>query len=230
MIRFIFRTREPDGLIFYSIQASSYITIELVDGKVLARADFTSGMQEIEFGDNFADGLYHSVTFERRAGQMSLQVNKMAAKTAPFTDTTEPDFIYFSIGGLASFSAAPLGAILSGIPFKGCLTDVKYNGYSMQFYPLDIPGFVIDDIPMQTNEEVLEECQSDDTCQIERCENGGTCIVTWNDFICDCPNGFGGKNCSELTICSFNPCPLEVECLDRDDMGYDCKYYNLIYN
>lgn len=33
-------------------------------------------------------------------------------------------------------------------------------------------------------------------CKSNPCQNGGTCRVGWETFFCDCPLGYGGKDCS----------------------------------
>ena len=33
-------------------------------------------------------------------------------------------------------------------------------------------------------------------CKSNPCQNGGTCRVSWETFSCDCPLGYGGKDCS----------------------------------
>lgn len=33
-------------------------------------------------------------------------------------------------------------------------------------------------------------------CKSNPCQNGGTCRVGWETFLCDCPLGYGGKDCS----------------------------------
>lgn len=59
--------------------------------------------------------------------------------------------------------------------------------------------------------------------QSEPCQNGGRCIVTWNDFHCSCPANFTGKFCEERVWCESDPCPEATTCIDVL-AGYVCKY------
>uniref|UniRef100_A0A5F9CS62 EGF-like domain-containing protein n=1 Tax=Oryctolagus cuniculus TaxID=9986 RepID=A0A5F9CS62_RABIT len=34
------------------------------------------------------------------------------------------------------------------------------------------------------------------------CFNGGTCLVTWNDFQCTCPDNFTGPTCGTVSRAS----------------------------
>ncbi|MGH0155443.1 UNVERIFIED_CONTAM: hypothetical protein FKN15_062826 [Acipenser sinensis] len=34
-------------------------------------------------------------------------------------------------------------------------------------------------------------------CTSNTCMNGGTCANKWSSFSCECPLGFGGKNCEQ---------------------------------
>lgn len=40
-------------------------------------------------------------------------------------------------------------------------------------------------------------------CKSNPCQNGGTCRVGWETFLCDCPLGYGGKDCSNGERCWF---------------------------
>jgi len=59
--------------------------------------------------------------------------------------------------------------------------------------------------------------------QSEPCQNGGRCIVTWNDFHCSCPANFTGKFCEERVWCESDPCPEATTCIDVP-AGYVCEY------
>lgn len=64
--------------------------------------------------------------------------------------------------------------------------------------------------------------------QSEPCQNGGQCIVTWNDFHCSCPANFTGKFCEERVWCESDPCPEATTCVDVL-AGYVCKYCSPVY-
>lgn len=57
---------------------------------------------------------------------------------------------------------------------------------------------------------------SGDTCEVNRCHNGGTCVTGPGEsaFICICPDGFAGDTCSaeENGPCSPNPCRNDGKC------------------
>ena len=54
---------------------------------------------------------------------------------------------------------------------------------------------------------------SDNVCEnLTPCQQGGTCKTTWNDYICMCPPGFFGRNCTVTDYCHFYTCPEDSTC------------------
>uniref|UniRef100_A0AAR2K2Z6 Cadherin, EGF LAG seven-pass G-type receptor 3 n=1 Tax=Pygocentrus nattereri TaxID=42514 RepID=A0AAR2K2Z6_PYGNA len=69
--------------------------------------------------------------------------------------------------------------------FIGCMKDLHIDNR-----PVDMAGYV-------ANNGTLSGCSAKlPFCKSNPCQNGGTCRVSWETFSCDCPLGFGGKDCS----------------------------------
>ncbi|XP_061898678.1 lactadherin-like isoform X3 [Entelurus aequoreus] len=54
-----------------------------------------------------------------------------------------------------------------------------------------------------------------DSCKVNICSNGGTCVTREGDpFICICPDGFTGETCNEMETgpCKPNPCKNDGVC------------------
>uniref|UniRef100_A0A1I8G109 Delta-like protein n=2 Tax=Macrostomum lignano TaxID=282301 RepID=A0A1I8G109_9PLAT len=107
---------------------------------------------------------------------------------------------------LADTTPIPAGLILDssatvtagGPGFKGCLDNLRLNGYLVPLVNRSLPsgysGF-----NWMAASSILTGCHGDVVCQktpSNVCLNGGQCVALWNDFKCDCPAGFLGKECS----------------------------------
>ncbi|XP_036040973.1 protein crumbs homolog 2 isoform X2 [Onychomys torridus] len=71
-------------------------------------------------------------------------------------------------------------------------------------------------------------CQEDvDECQSEPCLHGGTCSDIVAGYICQCPEAWGGHDCSvQLTGCQDHTCPLVATCIPTFKSGlhgYACR-------
>ena len=124
---FKFRLRSRDGVLFYTGRMNDLITIEIVDGILLARMDCGSGelvLSSINSGINVVDGQYHSVVFsgDRRHGVLQLDG----------TFTTEGDtvgsFLKVATTGIIYLGENEQG---TGGGLKGCISDLKRDGISM---------------------------------------------------------------------------------------------------
>lgn len=66
-----------------------------------------------------------------------------------------------------------------------------------------------------------------DECQSEPCLHGGTCSDTVASYICQCPEAWGGHDCSvQLTGCQGHTCPLVATCIPTFKSGlhsYFCR-------
>ena len=79
------------------------------------------------------------------------------------------------------------------------------------------------------------QCENYDPCNHgpNPCENGGTCTDIGGNYVCSCPTGYSGDNCSE-DICQPNPCGAGTcssdangyvcDCVATNNFGMACQY------
>lgn len=70
--------------------------------------------------------------------------------------------------------------------FKGVIQDMRLNGKLVTFFGDATTTNELQGLPTAfgnvTISNVLKGVVSDDSCVIKPCHNGGTCLVTWNDY------------------------------------------------
>uniref|UniRef100_A0A672MBA3 Cadherin EGF LAG seven-pass G-type receptor 2-like n=1 Tax=Sinocyclocheilus grahami TaxID=75366 RepID=A0A672MBA3_SINGR len=71
--------------------------------------------------------------------------------------------------------------------FIGCMKDLRIDQRH-----IDMAGFI-------ANNGTLAGCSAKrHFCSTNPCLNGGSCVDLWGSFRCDCPLGFGGRNCEKV--------------------------------
>lgn len=104
--------------------------------------------------------------------------------------------------------------------FKGIIQDVQLsNGQDdtkvVQFFELEFSEEVdmLSSLgSVQLFGEVKKGEVSDNSCRVNPCKNGGSCHVTWNDYRCECTEGYKGNNCEEIEYCHWNNCSAGSVC------------------
>ena len=74
-IRFDFRTFSPDGLMFLMGKAKDYFSIEMREGKVVARYDLGSGSAILSSSQTYNDGQWHSIFMNRKMNDGILKID-----------------------------------------------------------------------------------------------------------------------------------------------------------
>uniref|UniRef100_A0A8D3DZM2 Cadherin EGF LAG seven-pass G-type receptor 1a n=1 Tax=Scophthalmus maximus TaxID=52904 RepID=A0A8D3DZM2_SCOMX len=71
--------------------------------------------------------------------------------------------------------------------FVGCMRNLSIDNK-----PIDMASYI-------ANNGTTEGCPAKKNfCTNDVCQNGGVCVSKWNTYSCDCPTGYGGKNCEQV--------------------------------
>uniref|UniRef100_A0A8C6SKB1 Cadherin, EGF LAG seven-pass G-type receptor 3 n=1 Tax=Neogobius melanostomus TaxID=47308 RepID=A0A8C6SKB1_9GOBI len=218
-----FATLENTGLLFYNgrfNEKHDFIALEIQDGQVVFK--YSTGELSTQVSPfvpgGVSDGDWHTVHIRyynkpRRSAIGEAQGpsdEKMAVVSVDDCDTSLS--LRFGLQ-LGNYSCAAQGKqtsskksldltgplFLGGIPnvpdnfsfgsreFIGCMKDLHIDSK-----PLDMANFI-------ANNGTTPGCSAKSSfCKSNPCQNGGTCRVSWETFSCDCPLGFGGKDCSHV--------------------------------
>jgi len=129
-IRFKFRTVSPDGLMFLMGQGSDFFSIEMKEGKVVARYDLGSGPAMLSSSQNtqqnFNDGSWHSLYMNRIRLDGILKIDDTTVASGRSTGnmrTLEIDNEIY-IGG---FYAQHGYKLVTQKAFEGCIKDVVFG-------------------------------------------------------------------------------------------------------
>ncbi|XP_054998949.1 protein crumbs homolog 2 [Sorex araneus] len=191
-VSFFLRTRARAGLLLQVANESdstATLTVFLREGRVWAQLPGVAAPRELP--GHWDDGLRRLVT-------LSLGADPLQGWGQQVT-----------VGGrLLPADARPWGG-----HFRGCLQDLRLNGLHLLLSPWPLGN---SSQPGQLGSgqawNVTTGCVSEDVCSSEPCLNGGTCLVTWNDFHCTCPANFTGPTCAQPLWCPGQPCLPPATC------------------
>ncbi|XP_064532622.1 protein crumbs homolog 2 isoform X1 [Pseudopipra pipra] len=213
-ISFFLRSRKPHGLLLQiRNQTGPSLTIYLRDGQLRVEVP---PADTVTFPEDVVDGRRHLVALSFQGGTVGAQQWDTHVELGQLVAQPLPAGSEVFIGGHPD----PDSAELWGGYFKGCLQDIQLNNHQIQFFQAENYS-VLQELNGTQTANLVNGCISDDTCKSEPCQNGGRCIVTWNDFHCSCPANFTGKFCEERVWCESDPCPEATTCVDVV-AGYVC--------
>ncbi|XP_056155459.1 LOW QUALITY PROTEIN: cadherin EGF LAG seven-pass G-type receptor 3 [Lampris incognitus] len=227
-ISLTFATLENSGLLFYNgrfNEKHDFIALEIQEGQVLLKYSTGESSTQVSpfLPGGVSDGNWHTVhihyynkpstRYPKRSVTGEVQGpsdEKVAVVSVDDCDTAVSLRFGMQLG---NYSCAAQGKqtsskksldltgplFLGGVPnvpdnfpfgtreFIGCMKDLHIDSK-----PLDLAGFI-------ANNGTLPGCSAKlPFCKSNPCQNGGTCSVSWETFSCDCPLGFGGKDCSHV--------------------------------
>ncbi|KFV73427.1 Protein crumbs 1, partial [Dryobates pubescens] len=213
-VSFFIRSRKPNGLLLQiSNETHPCLTIYLKNGKL--KIEMVSA-GAVMFPENLVDGRKHLVALSFQGGIVSAHQSDSYVELGQLLARPLLAGYEVYIGGHPN----PESTDKWGGYFKGCLQDIQLNSHHIQLFQVENYSLP-QELNRTLNDNLLKGCISDDTCKSEPCQNGGRCIVTWNDFHCSCPANFTGKFCEERVWCESDPCPEATTCIDVL-AGYVC--------
>uniref|UniRef100_A0A3Q4N9N8 Cadherin, EGF LAG seven-pass G-type receptor 3 n=1 Tax=Neolamprologus brichardi TaxID=32507 RepID=A0A3Q4N9N8_NEOBR len=222
-ISLTFATLENSGLLFYNgrfNEKHDFIALEIQEGQVVFKYSTGESSTQVSpfLPGGVSDGNWHTVHihyYNKPKRSMSGEAQgpsdeKIAVVSVDDCDTA----LSLRFGTqLGNYSCAAQGKqtsskksldltgplFLGGVPnvpdnfpfgtreFIGCMKELHIDSK-----PLDMAGFI-------ANNGTLPGCSAKyPFCKSNPCQNGGTCRVSWETFSCDCPLGYGGKDCSHV--------------------------------
>ncbi|XP_075949563.1 cadherin EGF LAG seven-pass G-type receptor 3 [Anarhichas minor] len=227
-ISLTFATLENSGLLFYNgrfNEKHDFIALEIQEGQVVLKYSTGESSTQVSpfLPGGVSDGNWHTVhihyynkpatRYPKRSMSGEAQGpsdEKIAVVSVDDCDTA----LSLRFGTqLGNYSCAAQGKqtsskksldltgplFLGGVPnvpdnfpfgareFIGCMKELHIDNK-----PLDLAGFI-------ANNGTLPGCSAKlPFCKSNPCQNGGTCRVSWETFSCDCPLGYGGKDCSHV--------------------------------
>uniref|UniRef100_A0A2I3H1V3 Cadherin EGF LAG seven-pass G-type receptor 3 n=1 Tax=Nomascus leucogenys TaxID=61853 RepID=A0A2I3H1V3_NOMLE len=211
-----FATVQQSGLLFYNGRLNEkhdFLALELVAGQV--RLTYSTGESNTVVSPTvpggLSDGQWHTVHLryynkprtDALGGAQGPSKDKVAVLSVDDCDVA----VALQFGAeIGNYSCAAAGVqtsskksldltgplLLGGVPnlpenfpdFIGCMRDLHIDGRRV-----DMAAFV-------ANNGTVAGCQAKlHFCDSGPCKNSGYCSERWGGFSCDCPVGFGGKDC-----------------------------------
>ncbi|KAM6973322.1 cadherin EGF LAG seven-pass G-type receptor 1-like [Aplochiton taeniatus] len=230
-LSFMFATREKNGLLLYNgrfNEKHDFLAVEIVEEQV--QLTFSAGETKTTVSPfvlgGVSDGQWHTVQLQYynkpNIGRHGTPHGPSGEKVAVVAIDDCDIALAIRFGSqIGNYSCAAEGTqtgqkksldltgplLLGGVPnlpedfpvrnrnFVGCIKDLAIDSK-----PVDMASHV-------SNNGTIAGCPArQDFCATAACLNGGVCVNKWSTYSCDCPLGYGGKNCEQVM-----PAPLRFD-------------------
>ncbi|XP_074554309.1 cadherin EGF LAG seven-pass G-type receptor 1 isoform X2 [Halichoeres trimaculatus] len=222
-VSFMFATRERNALLLYNgrfNEKHDFIALEIIDEQI--QLTFSGGETKTTVSPfipgGVSDGQWHSVQLHYynmpNIGRLGIPHGPSGEKVAVVAvDDCDISMAIRFGKQIGNYSCAARGTqtgqkksldltgplLLGGVPnlpedfpvrnrdFMGCMRNL-----SIDSKPIDMDSYI-------ANNGTTAGCPAKrNFCMNEVCQNGGMCVSKWNTYSCDCPTGYGGKNCEQV--------------------------------
>uniref|UniRef100_A0A674E1V5 Cadherin EGF LAG seven-pass G-type receptor 1a n=1 Tax=Salmo trutta TaxID=8032 RepID=A0A674E1V5_SALTR len=222
-VSFMFATRERNALLLYNgrfNEKHDFIALEIIEEQI--QLTFSAGESKTVVHPfvpgGVSDGQWHSVQLhyynKPNIGRLGIPHGPSGEKVAVVAVDDCDIAMAVRFGNqIGNYSCAAQGTqtgqkksldltgplLLGGVPnlpedfpvrnrdFVGCMRNL-----SIDSKPTDMASFI-------ANNGTTAGCPAKmNFCIKDLCQNGGVCVNKWNTYSCDCPLGYGGKNCEQV--------------------------------
>ncbi|XP_066504962.1 cadherin EGF LAG seven-pass G-type receptor 1 [Hoplias malabaricus] len=230
-LSFMFATRERNALLLYNgrfNEKHDFIAVEIVEEQI--QLTFSAGESKTTVSPfivaGVSDGQWHTVWLhyynKPNIGRLGLPYGPSEEKVVVVAvDDCDVAMAVRFGGQIGNYTCAAQGTqtgkkksldltgplLLGGVPdlpedfpvrsrdFVGCIRNLTIDSK-----PMDMSSFI-------ANNGTAAGCPAKSNfCSRSVCHNGGVCVNKWNTHVCNCPLGFGGKNCEHVM-----PSPLHFD-------------------
>uniref|UniRef100_A0A674K493 Cadherin EGF LAG seven-pass G-type receptor 2 n=1 Tax=Terrapene triunguis TaxID=2587831 RepID=A0A674K493_9SAUR len=217
-----FATKERNGLLLYNgrfNEKHDFVALEIIHQQI--QLTFSAGESTTTVSPSVpggvSDGQWHTVRLQYYnkpiIGKSGVPQGPSEQKVAVVTVDDCDSAVALKFGEvLGNYSCSAQGTqsgtkksldltgplLLGGVPdlpesfpvrnrqFVGCIRNLLIDNCQ-----LDMADFI-------ANNGTVPGCSAKkNVCDSNTCHNGGTCVNQWDMFSCQCPLGFGGKNCRQ---------------------------------
>ncbi|KAF7668280.1 hypothetical protein LDENG_00021540 [Lucifuga dentata] len=222
-VSFTFATRERNALLLYNgrfNEKHDFIALEIINEQI--QLTFSGGETKTTVAPfvsgGVSDGQWHSVQLhyynKPNIGRLGIPHGPSGEKVAVVAvDDCDISMAIRFGKQIGNYSCAAQGTqtgqkksldltgplLLGGVPnlpedfpvrnrdFVGCMRNFRIDSKA-----IDMGSFI-------ANNGTTAGCPAKKNfCTSELCQNGGVCVSKWNTYSCDCPTGYGGKNCEQV--------------------------------
>nr|XP_033782493.1 cadherin EGF LAG seven-pass G-type receptor 3 [Geotrypetes seraphini] len=215
-----FATLEKNGLLLYNGRLNEkhdFIALEITDGQVQLKYSTGESTTVVTpyLPGGVSDGKWHKVQLQYynkpKIGSTGVAQGPSKEKVAVLALDDCDMSVALQYGSqIGNYTCAAEGVqssskksldltgplLLGGVPnlpenfpvahkeFVGCMRNLYIDSKR-----IDLAAFI-------ANNGTSAGCHAKHSfCDSRPCKNGGSCSVTWGSFTCECPLGFGGKDC-----------------------------------
>ncbi|CAH1802490.1 unnamed protein product [Owenia fusiformis] len=250
-IQLMFRTRQPDGVLFSGSNGDNnplyrkYIIIELKDEKLQFRHNLGNDDDVIRLTEVSAnDGAWHTVKVERVGKLFTLKMDNGEGRFFNQSVGVDYSLRYFVLTGAPIYGGADvIDNTIYGDYKDGCMKDIRYNE---KWFPQTDELESVSGVASVRSVNVNEGCSDGAVCSppVLNCPADEVCLNIWRKAVCGCATGKakadvdGVSVCIDIITCEPNPCenggvcqPFSAasdirnyRCVCPDNcLGYNCE-------